>query len=69
MFENEVMITEEDKKRLIELLTEADEILKKYPFVSKTGHHTVTMMSRAKTCVADGRQWCQLLYTESNDNN
>ena len=63
MFKNEVLIVPEDKKRLVELLTEAKKILDKYPFSSDIPAHTVTAMCRAKNAVKNAKEWASLLYT------
>ena len=65
MFENEVLVDVNDKERLVELLTEASSILDKYNYFSKSGCHTVTAMSRAKSAVKDANEWCKRLYSAS----
>ena len=64
MFINEVIVDKKDKDRLVELLTEAHEILEKYPFFSAPNHSTVTTISRAKTATKEAKQWCEYLETE-----
>lgn len=65
-FPNEVFIEPKDKERLIELLTEANSILNKYPYSSDYSHHTVTSMSRAKTQVNQAMNQVKRLYTIDN---
>ena len=62
MFSNEVLIEKDDKDRLVELLKEANVILKKYPYEIYDGSHTVTTMSRAKSYVKDAEEWCGYLH-------
>ncbi len=62
-FPNEVYIEPKEKERLIELLTEADSILCKYPYSSDASHHTVTSMARAKSSVCQAKEEVKLLYT------
>ena len=69
MFENEVIVSTEDKERLVALMKEANAILEKYPYFSKPDCHTVTCVSRAKNAVKEARDWCGMLYTEPNKNN
>lgn len=61
MFSNEVLIDKADKERLVELLREANAILKKYPYETYDGSHTVTNMSRAKSLVREADKWCSYL--------
>jgi predicted transcriptional regulator len=53
MFDNEVLVTKEDKERLIKLIEEANIILEKYPYFSKSKCNTVTTISRAKDDVTE----------------
>lgn len=62
MFSNEVLIEKNDKERLVELLTEANAILEKYPYETYDGSHTVTTMSRAKSYVKNAKEWCSYLH-------
>lgn len=62
MFSNEVLIEKNDKERLVELLTEANAILEKYPYETYDGSYTVTNMSRAKSYVKNAKEWCNYLY-------
>ena len=63
MFPNEVLIDKNEKRKLLELATEANKILEKYEYSSDYSHHTVTCMSRAKTFGKEFLQWCSFLYT------
>ena len=63
MFPNEVLVKPKDKERLIELLTEADAILDKYPYSSDASYHTVTTMARAKSNVRFAKEWVEYLDT------
>ena len=63
-FPNEVYVSKEDKDRLVELLGEANAILNKYPYFSKSDCNCVTTMSRAKSSVKEANQWCSYLHTE-----
>lgn len=56
MFSNEVLIDKNDKDRLVDLLTEANSILEKYPYETYDGSHTITTMSRAKSYVKDAKK-------------
>ena len=67
MFANEVIVSVEDKEKLVQLLTEADKILNKYPYFSKPNCHTVTTISRAKGFVSDAKKWCGYLHTDPNE--
>ena len=62
-FPNEVYIDPKEKTRLVELLTEADTILSKYPYSTDASYHTVTSMSRAKSSVLQAKEEVKLLYT------
>lgn len=62
-FPNEVFIEPKEKARLVDLLTEADAILDKYPYSSDASYHTVTTMSRAKSNVSEAKDWIELLHT------
>lgn len=62
MFSNEVLIEKNDKDRLVDLLTEANSILEKYPYETYNCSHTVTTMSRAKSYVKDAKEWCSYLH-------
>lgn len=62
-FPNEVFIDSQEKERLIELLTEADAILGRYPYSSDASYHTVTTMSRAKCSVRSSKEWVGYLHT------
>ena len=64
MFPNEVIVSKEDKDKLVRLLSEADEILEKYPYISKPDCYCVTTISRAKSFVKDAKQWCEYLHIE-----
>lgn len=65
MFSNEVLISKEDKQRLMALLKEADSILSKYPYENHIDNvHTVTTMSRAKGHLSEAVEWCGYLHTE-----
>ena len=64
MFPNEVLIDKNEKRKLLELATEANKILEKYEYSSDYSHHTVTCMSRAKTLGKEFLQWCSFLYTK-----
>ena len=64
VFSNEVLIEKKDKERLEELLKEADNILKKYPYETYDGSHTDTVMISAKSAVMNAKKWCHLLYTK-----
>jgi len=67
-FPNEVFIDPKDKERLIELLTEADSILDKYPYSSDSSHDTVTAMSDAKCSVHEAKHQVELLYIIKDHN-
>ena len=62
-FPNEVYIEPKEKERLIELLTEADTILNKYPSSSIASYDTVTAMSWAQDYVRDAKKWVECLHT------
>lgn len=62
MFSNEVLVDKADKERLVQLLREANDILKKYPYKIYNGSNTVTIMSRAKTITKEAEEWCNYLY-------
>lgn len=62
MFSNEVLIDKSDKERLVELLTEANAILEKYPYEIYNNSYTITTMSRAKSYVKDAKTWCGYLF-------
>ena len=64
MFINEVLIEKSDKERLVELLKEANAILKKYPYEIYNKASTVTVMSRAKTAVKEAENICRNLYLQ-----
>ena len=64
MFPNEVLIDKNEKRKLLELATEANKILEKYEYSSDYSHHTVTCMSRTKTLGKEFLQWCSFLYTK-----
>ena len=64
MFPNEVLIDKNEKRKLLELATEANKILEKYEYSSDYSHHTVTCMSRVKTLGKEFLQWCSFLYTK-----
>ena len=62
MFKSEVLIEFEDKKRLLELLSEAKTILDKYPYSNDYSDHVITAMSRAKSSVKDSLTTVKCLY-------
>lgn len=62
MFSNEVLIEKNDKERLVELLTEANAILEKYPYEACGGFYTVTNMSSTKLYVKKAKEWCNYLH-------
>lgn len=64
MFSNEVLIEKADKERLEQLIKEADAILKKYPYETYDGSHTVTAMTRAKSAVMKAKNCCRCLYVK-----
>lgn len=69
MFENEVLIEIDDKRRLINLVNEMKDILDKYPYYDIRDLHThklcpITLMSYAKNSVNDVDKWIKLLYTK-----
>ena len=65
MFRNEVIVSEQDKAELLDLLKKANEILDKYPYWNPAypTDSPVTTISRAKGFVRDGLQWCSYLHT------
>ena len=65
MFSNEVLIDKNDKDRLVELLSEANAILDKYPFQIYDGSCAVTNMSRAKSLLSEAIKWCNYLYAHA----
>lgn len=69
MFENEVLIEIDDKRRLIELVKEMESILDKYPYYEIRDLHAhklcpITLMSYAKNSVNEANKWIKLLYTK-----
>ena len=69
MFENEVLIEIDDKRRLINLANEMKDILDKYPYYHIRDDHAhklcpITLMSYAKNSVNDVDKWIKLLYTK-----
>ena len=64
MQDKESIISASDKSRLIELLSEADKILDKYPYYNKP--NIITSMTRTKNFVKEAYNWCNLL--PANDN-
>ena len=67
MFPNEVLIDKNEKRKILELATEANKILEKYEYSSDYSHHTVTCMSRAKTLGKEFLQWCSCLYAKEEE--
>ncbi len=67
MFDNEVLITEQDKNILLSNIKGINDILNKYPCSSDYNLPLVTVMSRAKGLANESENWIKLLYTESND--
>lgn len=63
-FKNEVSVSEDDKKRLVSLIREVNEILEKYPYSSDYSQHTVTSISRAKSYSKEAETWINLLKTD-----
>lgn len=59
----EVIIAEEDKKELLELLETCNKILEKYPSSNNSRCSYVTKMGRAKDGVKDAKTWCESLKT------
>lgn len=69
MFENEVLIEIDDKRRLINLVNEMKDILDKYPYYEIRDLHVhklcpITLMSYAKNSINDVDKWIKLLYTK-----
>lgn len=69
MFENEVLIEVDDKRRLIELVKEMESILDKYPYREIRDEHMnklcpITLMSYVKNSVNEANKWIKLLYTK-----
>ena len=65
MFDNDVIVNPFDKAKLMELMSEVNHILDKYPhFKEGTDFHTVTAISRAKGFARDAAQWISYLHTE-----
>ena len=64
MFSNEVLVEKFDKKRLVELMREANAILEKYPYETHDSSYTVTTMSRAKSFAQEADKWCNYLHTK-----
>lgn len=69
MFRNEVIVSEEDKQKVVELLTEVNKILEPYPYFNPeyAGDYTVTTISRAKGFAKDALKWCSYLHTASEE--
>jgi len=64
MFDNEVLVDPADKERLVAIMKEANEILRKYPYRSGGSQYNVTNMSRAKVFASNALEWCELLYVD-----
>lgn len=62
MFSNEVLIEKSDKDRLIELLSEANAILEKYPYQIYDGSDTDTNISNVKSFTKKAAKYCEYLY-------
>ena len=65
MFENEVLISEADKAKLMYYIGKVNEILDKYPYDSCYAY-TVSAMSRAKGAASKAKKWIGYLYTTNN---
>lgn len=66
MFQNEVLIDKDDKERLIELISEVNEILEKYQYNLDYYQHTVVAMNKAQFFCKDLLKWCSYLYTNED---
>lgn len=60
----EVLVENSEKEELVKLLTQADNLLSKYEYSNDYSIHYVTVMSRAKSAVAEAKKWCELLHTK-----
>ena len=67
MFANEVLVDPADKERLVSLMKEANEILRKYPYRTDGNPYNVTNMSRAKVFAENTLEWCELLHVGENN--
>ena len=63
----EVVISEEDKQTLIDLLGVCDRILEKYPSSNNSRCSYTTKMGRAKDGIKDAKTWCEELWTDKKD--
>lgn len=62
MFENEVIVSEVDKKEALYHIQKVNKILDKYPY-SSCFANTVTTISRAKGFSKDAEKWIGYLHT------
>ena len=63
----EVVISEEDKQTLLDLLGVCDRILDKYPRNNNSHCSYMTKMSRAKDGIKDAKTWCEALLIDKKD--
>jgi len=66
MFENEVIITTQDKETLLANIKNINNILNKYPYSSNYDLNTVTSISRAKSLSKEAEIWIDLLHTNKD---